>query len=508
MMRRAAGCALSASVCLAAALAAQEPASTFLPIGDWRARFAEHLITAGVVEDPAPFERPLRRAALLRAIPSADTTLARQVSALLGRLRGDLPGPRDGEALLAADLGVGGGSQSRRDPLRPAGRGYVAPLGGIDVEAALGRLAIAVHPYFDNRLKTDPDWHGFTRRVVAGRQAESYLALQLGPADMAFGTVDQNWGPPAIQGLMLSDAPYGYDRFSWGLTTRKARLHGFVAQLDDYVDGNAEVWRRWYVGTRLALLPSDKVMVAIWQGSLVSGLHRGLDLWYLNPLNLTYVVQANEDSVVDNSNQVAGLDVQVGLGHRTRLFGQLLLDDAQVDRKAQTDAKPVQAGVTLGAGGGLHGGAVAWTVFYTAVTNLTYRTQRGVVEEIREHRVGLARNLADYDQFTARVSWLALNGLLLAPELTILRRGEGDFRQPMPLPSAWPETKTILSGVVERTARAAVRADYAAPSGFFGWVDAGVHHLTNRAHVGGVTATRMVWNFGLGWRREHRLNLR
>src|SRR5437667_11695933 len=56
-----------------AMLAAQE-ASPYVPLQHWAMPYVEHLITTGVVADPTPLTRPLKRSDLARALQAADTT--------------------------------------------------------------------------------------------------------------------------------------------------------------------------------------------------------------------------------------------------------------------------------------------------------------------------------------------------------------------------------------------------------------------------------------------------
>src|SRR2546428_8771459 len=70
-----------------APLAAQQ-ASPYVPIDGWVMPYVEHLIRAGVIADPDPLTRPLRRAAIAAALAGADTA------------GGGAPPPLDVPALL------------------------------------------------------------------------------------------------------------------------------------------------------------------------------------------------------------------------------------------------------------------------------------------------------------------------------------------------------------------------------------------------------------------------
>ena len=113
--------------------------------------------------------------------------------------------------------------------------------------------------------------------------------------------------------------------------------------------------------------------------------------------------------------------------------------------------------------------------------------------------MGLARNFSDYDQLTVRASLLPTRGILLTPEITLLRQGEGDFRLPYPPVTAYDSTPAFLSGVVERTVRTAV--GYQLSAGAWSLAgDGGVHLVSNAGHVNGASRTRWVGRVALEWR--------
>jgi hypothetical protein len=181
------------------------------------------------------------------------------------------------------------------------------------------------------------------------------------------------------------------------------------------------------------------------------------------------------------------------------VFGQFMLGDIQVDRRAASDRKPTSYGLTVGAKGGLGFSALAWTLFYTRVANFTYRDENPLDVPLY-HFLGTGRNFDDYDQATLRVGGLVRPGVLLEPELTYLRQGQGDPRLELPPASAYSATPTIFQGVVEHTLRLAL-AGNVAPSERLGLTfDAGLHHITNFQHVVGDTRTKFIGSVGASYR--------
>jgi hypothetical protein len=105
--------------------------------------------------------------------------------------------------------------------------------------------------------------------------------------------------------------------------------------------------------------------------------------------------------------------------------------------------------------------------------------------------VGIGRNFSDQDQLTARATLPVRGEWLIAPELTLLRQGEGRIEDPYPVPDANGvlATPALFIGVVERTYRLAVGL-----VGRTGPLDlsanAGFHHVVNSGHLEGKSVDR------------------
>jgi hypothetical protein len=151
----------------------------------------------------------------------------------------------------------------------------------------------------------------------------------------------------------------------------------------------------------------------------------------------------------------------------------------------------------------LRGGA--WRLFYTQVANLTYRNEDNTQTPIY-FGLGTGRNFSDYDQLSLKLSVVLPRTVLLEPEITLLRQGEGDLHFPHPAVAAYDSTPMFLSGVVTRTLRLALAGQVATGR----WTlagNGGVHLIANADHVAGASKTRFVGTMQLSWRtkREGRI---
>src|SRR5205085_1602448 len=167
-------------------------------------------------------------------------------------------------------------------------------------------------------------------------------------------------------GLLLSANPYGLDHVAVSVGSARLHVAAIATQLDDR-DSLGSVVHRFMMQHRLVVAPG-RWSVALWEGSVLAGRDRSFEPWYLNALTAGILEQWNNGG---NVNSFVGLDFE----HRApvSIFGQLMLDDIQVDRGGATDQKPVSYALTAGVRGGIR--AAAWRVYYTRVTNLTYRNE-------------------------------------------------------------------------------------------------------------------------------------
>ena len=461
--------------------------------------YVEYLVASGAIADPTPLTRPLRQSDVVRALEAVDSTRldaagAATVRRLLEEFRPRLTGAR---YRIALGAGVAAANYTTRDPLelgrgvppRPAMRRAFASGSG-EALLAFGPFVAVTHPTVDTRLKYDPDWYAATDNAT--RWEEGYVSGQWHYGEAFFGILDRNWGPSGIQGVLLSDVPYSMDHLYVSIGTERVRLATIAAQLDPIDTGGAAVVNRYEIFHRLSIRPRGRWTVMLWEASVLSGVGRPLDLWYLNVATLS---RLREGTTRTSVNSFWGFDLERRAA--TTLFGQFMLDDIQTSRKTATDLKPTSYAFTAGAKGRLLRSA-SWMIFYTQVANLTYRNEDNLQVPLY-HSLGTGRNFADYDQLTATASWLARPSLLLTPEVTLLRQGQGDPRLPHPLPSAYPTTATLFEGVVQRVVRLAVGGSWQY-HGLNVTGSGGIHLIHNAGHVAAASDTRWLGSIGLSYR--------
>ena len=473
-----------------APLAAQQ-ASPYVPIDSWVMPYVEHLIRAGVIADPDPLTRPLRRAAIAAALAAADTASAGAATReTIRRLRAELSAP-EGVPLYRADMYVGASAatQARRDPLRPQGASYGAYQAGIQLAGAVGPIALSSHVYTDRYLRLDPDYTGKKDLNPIGRFTDAYVSLQGKYGEVFLGALARNWGPTGIAGFLTSSYAYSYDHVMIRAGTPTVRAEVLATQLDDMKNLGDTLVHRYWSSTRFVVRPWRWLTASIDNATLWFGPNRGFELRYLNPMKLSFVTRP-DDNLPDMQKSLVAGSARIALPRHVTLQGSLVIMGISSGFLSGgcCDRVPSRLGlmgvIDFPAGHGM--AARAWG---SVVTRWAYRSTEPETA-VMLRGVGLGQNFADYLEIGLGTSFVPRPMITVSPELVFLEQGEGDFRLVNPpLPDYGP---TIFGGVIERTLRLGLAGRAQLLRRVDLDVDAGLHFISNRDHQSGVSDTRFV----------------
>lgn len=464
----------------------QAEASPYVPLDDGYLPVIEHLIARGDLPDPSPMVRPFRREDVRRALHRARIRGADD-SVRIQRLLEYYGDPVESPAWrVEPRIGFQAYTHARRDLLHPAGSDGAAPYAELRLEATLGNLVLATRPVLEPRLIKDPDWPGRKDLEIAGRQAEAYISAQFRWARLLYGQLDHNWGPVGLPGIPLSNYGYGRPELGLEIGTGRVRFATLASDLRDERDSTGQLVHRYFFAHRLGARLSDRLSLAIWETVVIGGVDRTFAGRLRNPLSLSFL--ENAYGLGEETNSMLGLDVTWSPG-RVTLQAQLALDDFTYQDRSAADRNPDRWAFTL-MGSGPLGRSMAWRAFYTQASSLAFRTFDRQFQDFTDGGTGIGRNFADHDQLTLRVGVPLGIGLLVIPELTLLRQGEGRITDPYPTGTALGATPQLFIGTVERTWRAALGLQ-GTLGPFRAVADAGYHHIENQGHVAGRSRDRL-----------------
>ena len=489
----------AALLCAPRAVALGQDASPYLYLHHPLYAEIDLLIERGVLRGLSPVVRPYRRGDIARAVRDADTSGASGAErGWLARLRRELRPELEaleggGERTRVAAEGivsVTGRTHAHRDLLRPEKAGRADLAGEVDLRAAFPGVVAESRLRSDNYYWHDPQVASrVTANTFRARAEDAYLELQGRYARLLVGRLYRNWAPARLPGTVLSDYAYSFDQVALRAGTEKLSLTLIAARLDDY-PGDV---RRYLALHRLDWQPSPDLALYVVEGVLYAGVGRDFELEFLNPLSFWFHDSVNERvyrSVTNNNSQLA-----LGFWWRPRpsiiAYGDFMLDDIRLNSDGRNGLRyAFYAGLVFPR---LARSAVG-RVGYAQVSSLAYRTFADF-ERYTFRELGLGWDVADAELYSAEADFFPVAGVRVGPRLAVLRRGEGDFRQPFP--ANFDSLPRVLTGIVETTVRFGVAGGLRLGPGLsLNW-DAGPNFVWNRGHVRDRSITQLVGRLGV-----------
>lgn len=472
-------------------------ASAYVPLDDISYTYVNALMARGMFFELSALERPYTERALRIAIDSARTrepgpAISSYLNALYAALEKYAIRPGESDTTLeqtfrargTGDVYATAQTSGRRELMLADSLNGVKPGGSIRLLMAGGPVVGYTRVLVDNRLNVDPEYAGRKDRKINARTEDGYVGGQWKYAQFSFGRVGRNWGPSAMDGLMLGDYAYTYDHLYGLIGNDKIHWSTVIARLDNDVPTTGPEVQRYFSIHRLALHIGNFELAGT-ESFVYSGVSRGFEPTLANPFNILGLTWRNERQ---DGNLGLGGEASVRTERFGNFAGQLFIDDLQIDHGCNPNCKqPSSYGLTLSAEGLPLAGDQRWFASYTRVSNLAYNN-KNPDEHYDVFGVGLGRGFSDYDEVRfgadlAVVPWTPIK-LYFAHR----RQGEGSYTAPFPDPANYATTPGIFSGVVMGVTRVAV-------SGVSRWrdvelsADVGVNHVTDDAHIVGATRT-------------------
>lgn len=371
--------------------------------------------------------------------------------------------------------------------------GYETFQAGI-VGQPLRTLFVYGHFVLDEEKAEDDNYTGKKWRGFAGDVEEAFIHFQNGSFGVTAGRFGSFWG---LRNSLVLTADrrldgFGYS-FRWGklvISYRLARLDGLSPERDNV----AAYENRFLAGHRFDFHFSRRLQVGLFETVVFGGPGRTIDLFYLNPLIFFHGAQLNEHA---NDNTMVGCDFTFHLRPGCRLYGQLLVDDIQLDDKEQSDQEPDEWAVLVGGQTAAFLLPVDIRLEYTRVSNWMFNQilprNRYLFHD--DPFGGVRGN--DYDLSRLVVSRWWGKDFRMDGEVSYYRQGEGRvtarWSEPW-LDTEGAYTEKFPTGTVEKTFRGALAFKGFIRNMFYFDLTAGIDRVGNYRHIGGENKTRPFFN--------------
>jgi hypothetical protein len=367
----------------------------------------------------------------------------------------------------------------------------------------------------DRARAIDPDYTGKKYRGLAGDIETAALFFRKNKISMTLGRSHVFWGPQRVN-LLLSETAEPFDLISASYEKGSLAFNFLFARLDgshpDEVDSlyfpdRTFIDNRYLVGHRLDLKLHSRFRMGFFETILYGGEGRPPELYYLNPLQFFHGAQLNEDQ---DDNTILGFDFTFLPGRKTSIYGQLIVDDFQIDNESQGDQEPNELGFMLGLfKAGRTGSPIPDVKLeYVRLTNRTYHQRDPRNRYLYRNRL-IGHPLGpDADSTSMALRFWPGQFFFAEIEVAYRRKGEGSIYKPWDEP--WElvtgeYSEPFPTGVVEKAALAALRIQGYVPFSrytrdhFFLSLAAGWGEIRNRLNIAGDTEIISWMRASLTW---------
>jgi hypothetical protein len=202
---------------------------------------------------------------------------------------------------------------------------------------------------------------GYDGKVYGGMNAYSDQAHLLYENDWATFKLGRDYlklGPGHHGQLLFADASPAFDQYNAILHRKWLSFSFWGIKLDDrripvpsadsvWYQAGYKVYERYINGHRLAIKPLRTLEIGVSEVVIYGGPTSGWELAFMNPLMFYHGHALNKST--NNTNTLFNLDADWQALKQMRVWGELLVDDFQIDYEDPADLEPNEIGFTMGA---------------------------------------------------------------------------------------------------------------------------------------------------------------
>ena len=368
------------------------------------------------------------------------------------------------------------------------GRMYATLRGGFAAQP-LSRLSVIGQYSLDESKARDPLYTGKKWRGFAGDIDLAFAQYSTRKLNVTFGRFSSLWG---IRHSLILGANAHLDGFGYSLKLGRLTFSYRFGQLaqDSIGSDTTTQWpNRFLAAHRVDLHASGVLRVGLFESVVFGGPGRSPEFSYLNPIIFYHGSQLNENV---NDNTIVGADFTWKPRSGLKLYGQIAIDDIQLDHKSQGDEEPAEYAMTLGAYAASHSRKLDTRIEYTRVTNRTYNQILPRNRYVNGHEPIADVSGNDYDLLSVECAkWFSPN-LRSRLNLSYRQQGEGSIMAPFDQPwldIAGNYSEPFPTGTVERTLALSLGMRGFLNSVVFLDADVGLSRVVNYDHTPGDKRT-------------------
>jgi hypothetical protein len=211
----------------------------------------------------------------------------------------------------------------------------------------------------------------YTRSGLSGRITNAFIRYKNELISLQLGRAPVLWGQSLNHSIIQTGSAPTYDHVGLHLNFGHFQLEMLAGQLGSEILYGERI-KRNIAGHRLTWLSKGGMLLAGFGEQIIyTGENRGMEWHYLNPA-VPYFFSALEgdDESLNNDNSILFATIRYVPKPYLSFFGELIIDDYQVDDHNVQDA----LGYKIGADGSfaISGKPITWVMEWTSINSWTY----------------------------------------------------------------------------------------------------------------------------------------
>ncbi len=305
----------------------------------------------------------------------------------------------------------------------------------------------------DRALVDDPNYAGRKWNGLAAYTEQAYLRYATPRFQVTMGRDFLNWGSGRTGRLLFSDHAQPLDQLKINFNYKALSFTALAVDLDQWelsdslaAEYRTEKANRFLTAHRLTINFFNKFYFGFTEALVYGGPNSSWELKYHNPLLYYHGELLNHGGY--DGNGLLYLDFDFYPWPNWQFYGEILVDDLQLEKSEQVDLEPNQVGLIFGFRHahilGLHGSSIG--LEYIRIANRTYNSWQEWEKFVHFNKtIGyeLGNNFDRWNMIAN--SWL-MNGLQLGLECDVIRKGKGSVLDSWDAP--W-ENFTVAQGYHE-----------------------------------------------------------
>ena len=352
------------------------------------------------------------------------------------------------------------------------------PRGRISFEFG-GNLSVQNSFLTDNRLDENRKYLGKRQGGTASYSEEAYIIYSPKHFNFLLGRSFVRWGPGATGSLLLSDFSRPLDQLYADFRYKWLRFFFLTASLNP-ISVNRTIANRYFSAHRLNFQLGKNIWLGISETIIYGGPNAAPQLPFHIPVIFYHGVGLNGPTL---ANTMGSIDISYYPAKNMHLYGELLIDDIQLEKSGPVDLEPDEWGFLIGIQGAYQ--RFFLETEYVRVTNRTYKTP-DLWERYTFRNDPLGYYLGnDFDHLWIKCNYWLRSDFRLQTKFQFIRRGEGRIDTPFDTP--WMSTppggsyeEPFPTGIVEKLSRFQLELRWHPERSFgYGEVHLGYENINN-----------------------------